>query len=216
MAKECLLCQSSQLQFYYKDEGLTYFQCRQCRIVFLSPDCRLLPETEKARYETHENDPADDRYREFLSRLTTPLMQRVPHPSKGLDFGSGPGPTLSVMMEEKGYGMSVYDPYFSPDTSVLEVAYDFITCTETAEHFYDPLYEFNHIDRMLKPGGWLGVMTEPLVEKEAFGDWYYRKDPTHVCFYSQLTFDWIAKKFHWKYEPFSRSVHFFHKVERYE
>ena len=36
-------------------------------------------------------------------------------------------------------------------------------------------------------------MTQTIPEAEAFADWYYIRDPTHVAFYCQATFEWIAQ-----------------------
>ena len=44
--------------------------------------------------------------------------------------------------------------------------YDFITCTETAEHFVAPRDDFLRLDGMLARGAWLGVMTETLDDWE--------------------------------------------------
>ena len=66
---------------------------------------------------------------------------------------------MQQMMIEDGFEASVYDIYFHPDRSVLDAKYDFITCTETAEHFGDPRGEFDRFDGRLRRGGWLGVMT---------------------------------------------------------
>ena len=30
---------------------------------------------------------------------------------------------------------------------------------------------------------------------ESFTDWYYKRDPTHIAFYGQKTFLWIANEF---------------------
>ena len=63
------------------------------------------------------------------------------------------------MLIQEGFKVSLYDPFFYPSKDVLTNQYDFITCTETVEHFHDPYKEFNILDDLLKPGGWLGVMT---------------------------------------------------------
>ncbi len=169
------------------------------------------PAAEKAHYETHENDREDPRYRAFLGRLATPLVERLPPGARGLDYGSGPGPALSVMLEEQGFPMSLYDPFYAPDAACLERAYDFITCTETAEHFHAPQMEFDRLNTLLKPGGWLGIMTEVFEEEGSFPDWWYRKDPTHVCFYRGETFRWLAGRFGWEWERPGRTVVLFRK-----
>lgn len=84
-------------------------------------------------------------YRRFLARLANPLVERIgAAPLSGLDFGSGLGPTLSVMLTELGYNMAIYDPYFAPNREALEQQYDFVTCTEAIEHFYLPAKEWGY------------------------------------------------------------------------
>ncbi|MEX2353228.1 MAG: class I SAM-dependent methyltransferase, partial [Gammaproteobacteria bacterium] len=115
----------------------------------------------------------------------------------GLDYGSGPGPTLSVMLEERGFVMRNYDPFFADDVDALAGEYDFIACTETVEHFHHPGREFQCFDRLLRPGGWLGIMTGMRDPGTDFADWYYVRDPTHVSFYQMQTMEWLAQHFNW-------------------
>ena len=56
----------------------------------------LSAEDEKARYDLHQNSPNDNRYRQFLNRIFVPMQERIAPESCGMDFGSGPGPTLSI------------------------------------------------------------------------------------------------------------------------
>ncbi|MBW6493648.1 MAG: hypothetical protein K0B16_03650 [Burkholderiaceae bacterium] len=53
---------------------------------------------------------------------------------------------------------------------------------------------------MLKPGGWLTVMTMFQTEDAAFARWQYRRDPTQVVFYRETTFRVIARLHHWRCE----------------
>ncbi|MFA0697998.1 class I SAM-dependent methyltransferase, partial [Vibrio sp. 10N.222.49.C9] len=76
--------------------------------------------------------------RKFLSRVQIPLAERIGSHKQGLDFGCGPGPTLSLMMQEAGHDVDLYDLYYYPDTKVLNKRYDFITATEVIEHLYQP------------------------------------------------------------------------------
>lgn len=207
----CPLCVSHQTVLFYEDKYKKYFRCQNCSLVFLNPSDRLSPDEEKARYEEHNNDSEDPGYREFLSRLFRPMKERLSRGLKGLDYGSGPGPTLSLMFEEEGHSMDIYDPYFAPNEKVFEKKYDFISCTESVEHFFEPAKEFMRFDRLLEEKGLLGVMTQPLVELEAFSTWYYRNDPTHVSFFSEDSLNWVAKKWNWKLENVSEGVYLFHK-----
>lgn len=67
--------------------------------------------------------------------------------------------------------------YFASDESVLSDRYDFIACTEVAEHFYNPAAEFRRIDGLLEPGGWLGLMTGLVDDAMDFANWHYRRGP---------------------------------------
>lgn len=210
----CPLCHSEPIRDFSVVDSKTYWRCDVCHLTFLSPDSYLSPEDELARYLLHENSPEDCRYRQFLSRLTDYLIPKLQPGAQGLDFGSGPGPTLSVMLEEKGFSMNLYDPFFAPNTAPLERTYDFITCTETVEHFYQPAKEFHLFDRLLWCNGWLGIMTEMLESDENFANWWYHREPTHVCFYKQETMEWIATQYGWRVEFPRKNVTLFYKPEK--
>jgi 2-polyprenyl-3-methyl-5-hydroxy-6-metoxy-1,4-benzoquinol methylase len=169
----------------------------------------LSPEKEKARYLTHRNEAGQEGYVAFLTPMVEELLTRVSAGAEGLDFGSGPGPVLAELLRRAGCAMQVYDPYFSPEVSVLDQRYDFVTCTETVEHFHEPGREFARLAALLKPGGWLAVMTRLLGEGEDFPGWWYRNDATHVCFYAEETLSWIAKRHGWRLERPRPTVAFF-------
>jgi SAM-dependent methyltransferase len=145
----------------------------------------------------------------------------------GLDFGCGPGPTLCLLINEampKGsVTISNFDIFYHNDQSLLTPVgdpiissstssssdtkstpsiasgYDFITCTETAEHFFTPLTELTTMNRALKPGGLLALMTEYIpVRQDRFSGWSYIRDPTHVVLFSPATMKWIADHFGWQ------------------
>ena len=101
--------------------------------------------------------------------------------------------------------------HFFPNKEIFKKKYDFITCTETAEHFFNPKKEFDLINSLLNKGGWLGVMTSFLTTSEVFDSWYYRRDPTHVVFYAEETFDVIAQQRNWHCEIITKDVVLFNK-----
>ena len=84
-------------------------------------------------------------------------------------------------------------------------------CTETAEHFYEPNKEFMRLDSLLEKGGWLGVMTNFYNDSIDFEDWYYRKDPTHVVFYTEQTLEVIALMMTWSIEIPANNIVLFKK-----
>ncbi len=190
--RPCPLCRTEGDHFYSDQRTGRYSRCPCCDLIWLDPARRLPPDQEATHYRLHRNSPEDLRYRTFLNQLWAPLKERLEPAATGLDYGSGPGPTLHRMAIENGHPCSPFDPLFCPDQKVLEKRYDFVTCSETAEHFHDPGLQFRKMHRLLHPGGWLGIMTSRLASPEAFANWHYRRDPTHVVFYSCATFEWIA------------------------
>ena len=190
----CPLCRASQGRPFYRDSR-EYFRCPVCTLVFVLPCQFLSSKEEKSVYDLHYNSADDPGYRRFLARLFGPLSQRLAPNSCGLDFGSGPGPTLSVMFEEAGHSMEIYDPFFAPETIALQRKYDFIVASEVVEHLHDPRRELDRLWSCLKPNGLLGIMTKRVIDRDAFSRWHYKNDPTHVCFFSTATFQWLAD--HW-------------------
>ncbi len=110
------------------------------------------------------------------------------------------------MFAEAGYETTVYDPIYAPDPSVLNGQYDFITATEVFEHLRQPSLELEKLFAILKPGGVLGVMTKRIPRKEMFSAWHYIRDPTHICFYAEKTFQWIAAEYHCRLELLASDV----------
>lgn len=188
----CPLCDALQSILFYEDKHRSYLRCEQCALIFVPPAYFLSAQAEKAEYDLHENSPLDAGYRRFLSRLFDPLNERVAPKSFGLDFGSGPGPTLSIMFEEVGHQVSIYDPFYANTPAVFNQTYDFITATEVVEHLHTPRRELDLLWSRLRSGGLLGIMTKLALDQAAFATWHYKADRTHVCFFSHQTFAWVA------------------------
>lgn len=191
----CPLCHTRNSHPFHEDGQRAYLQCRTCDLIHVPSRHRLSREDEKAQYDFHENDPDDPRYRAFLNALFEPMRDRLSPGARGIDFGAGPGPALAAMFREAGFPMAIYDPFYAADRDVLNRTYDFLTCTETAEHFFDPYTEWQRFRQLVRPGGLIGVMTRFRLSDHSFADWRYKDDPTHVCFYSPETFEWIGRRY---------------------
>lgn len=203
----CRLCGGSASSFH-SDRKRFYFRCGTCAYVFADESGLPTPDQARRRYDLHRNDPEDPGYRAFLSRLTVPLLARLKTGASGLDFGCGPGPAVSALLQEAGYSVADYDPIYRPDPALLEARYDFVTCTETAEHFIRPLEDWEKMFSLLKPGGLLAVMTQ-LLDGADFGSWHYKEDITHSGFYSKATVEWLARRFRARCDMLPDSVFFF-------
>ncbi len=189
---KCPICTSSTIVRFHQDKRREYYRCHTCELVFVPREYYLSPQDEKAEYDLHQNSPDDARYRRFLDRLYQPMQERLMPESDGLDFGSGPGPTLSVMFEEAGHHVALYDPFYAPEPLALTRQYDFITASEVVEHLRDPRAELERLWVRLKPGGLLGIVTKRVIDREAFSRWHYKDDMTHISFFSLETFEWLA------------------------
>jgi len=207
----CPLCTGFEVSVCFektdrKNGKRIYYQCGECALVFMDPAFHLSLPAEKAVYDLHRNGPENSGYVRFLKRLADPLSARLPQNACGIDFGCGPGPTLQGIMENRGFRVYNYDPYYFPETVLLERRYDFIACTEVIEHFCRPAKSFVLIDRLLKNSGVFGLMTQLLPQNTAYGEWWYLRDPTHVAVYSDNTFSWIGKRMGWRLEKQENGV----------
>jgi SAM-dependent methyltransferase len=205
MSEACRLCGAQDTELFWRGDKRShhrdFLRCGECDLIFVPDEFLLSPAQERARYELHENDPADEGYRAFLGMLVDEIVPLLTPGARGLDYGSGPTSALVQMLRERGFDMRGYDLYFSPDRDALVGSYDFITCTETVEHFREPLVEFDRMAGALAPGGTLGIMTdmpEGEWDAEQFARWQYTSEETHISFFSPATMSWLARRYGWR------------------
>ena len=212
----CPLCLSENVRHICHDtirfeSERDYYRCIECDLIFVPPDQLLTPVEEKVRYDQHENDPDDPRYLAFLSQLANPMLESIPPQSTGLDFGSGPGPAMQKLFGPFGHSVRLYDPLYNRDPSVFLQTFDFIITSETMEHVSNPRRELLRCWNCLKEGGIFGMMTlrhSPAID---FQNWHYRMDDTHVCFYSDITVQYITTLLHARASFLSERVVLLHK-----
>ena len=208
----CPLCLHAGGRLFHQGRSRIYWSCPQCDLIYVPSQYHVSVETARRRYDTHRNSPDDPGhagYRAFLNRLLTVLVPLLPEGSTGLDFGSGPEPVLSTLLQEEGFQTEIYDPLYANQTTLLEHSYDFVTCTETVEHFTQPRTDWNRLFGLVKSGGWLGGMTQFVTDRSRFPNWYYQRDETHVCFYSGDTFQWLATEYELPVRFYPKSVALF-------
>ncbi len=194
MPQTCTLCRNANLHPFTVSEK-SYFHCFDCGLRFISPKHHLNFTDEHDRYLMHENDADEPGYQTFVKPLVEEVLKKESQKSQGLDFGCGRSSSVSRLLENNGYTLNQFDPFFASDRQVLNQLYDYICACEVVEHFYEPGKEFLNLAKMLKPGGRLYIQTSLVGNETDFANWYYRKDPTHVSFYSRQTCEWIGNHF---------------------
>ncbi|MCB0407048.1 MAG: class I SAM-dependent methyltransferase [Bdellovibrionales bacterium] len=194
----CLLCKSSQLQVATTQDQKQYFFCTKCNYLFLSPFQRLSLDAEKQRYLEHENNLDDPRYLNYLQRTWQQLGLSK---TKGfiLDFGCGPTKGLENLLQESQFEILSYDPIFHPlDFVEHHENIDIVFCSEAIEHMFDPSSIFTIWKQLLKKGGQIILRTAFHPGVEQLEGWWYRLDPTHIGFFNEKTFQWVAQN--WSFE----------------
>jgi hypothetical protein len=207
MNTSCLLCSTSELKWLFTKKFTypfvfqrEYFHCSTCDLLQSNPESWLGLQEEKTRYETHENDPDNFFYQQYLLKLLNPMLEYISiHTTKGLDYGSGPTKGMESLILKKGGHCESYDPLFYPRQNCeLINQFDYILCSEACEHFYNPRQEFNFLNHYLKKNGVLAIRTEFVKDdRKELVQWYYLNDPTHVIFFSTHTWQWLANEMRW-------------------
>jgi len=203
----------------------TFFVCDSCCFIWADPRSYLDETAERLRYGLHNNDRTNVGYVQFLTNileqglLRWKTLHHIDEPAVGaeahlpliLDWGSGPNPVATDLLRERDFQVLSYDPIYGPQLPLTPQSFDIIFCIEVAEHFKNPLQDFNAMLNYLKPGGLLvfhthiipqdvfyaQALAKALAKASAleafFQSWWYKEDPTHVSFYSEQAFKNLAQ-----------------------
>ena len=191
----CLVCNSDTSYFTDTQMEVKTYLCTHCDMIFKDPAGHKDFETQKVRYDLHENHAEDEGYRRYFQQFLDFALAQSKMPVTALDFGCGRSTLLSDMLAKQGVTSEFYDPIYHPDTAYRVKKYDLITSVEVFEHLHDPMAVFEELVSLLSPDGILAIRTELLsAGKEAYLQWYYRRDPTHVVFFAPQTFRVMCEK----------------------
>lgn len=193
---ECPACHHHLAHEFSRDSLRCYLKCDSCSLVYVPRDALVSSADEKKRYEAHENDESDPKYRSYLMNLVELIIPNLKLGNKGLDFGSGKSTLLSTLFMEQGYKVNSYDLYFHPSEELLHEKYDFIILSEVIEHLRDPLQCMNQLKSLLKTNGQIFIKTKFCPEDKAmFDNWFYKRDITHVQFLNDSSFEKLVGPF---------------------
>ena len=200
---KCPLCAYHNTSLLLEADLREYWSCPKCFIIFVPPKFFIPQKEEVRRYLEHDNHLGNEGYVKMFQQKINVIKKECPEIRTILDYGCGYEPVLKAMLEHEGYQVDVYDLNFFPNEKPKN-KYDLVISTETFEHIKNPNKALTHIIPKISNRGYLAVMTRfyPLNNLtlclDSFSKWYYKRDPTHVGFYSQKTFSWIAGKFELK------------------
>ena len=198
MPSNCPLCSHSKVEFLFRQKQFErhFYHCKNCDLRYVQRDETLSLDSQKSRYEKHDNSVRTTGYEKFLRRLVDPLVEYVDKCSHGLDFGSGPYPMLVEILKEDGYSnVESYDPIFANNKNViLDKKYQFVTCCEVIEHMRSLQDDLDSLFSCVDEGGVLIISTAIVTEAVDFQNWYYILDETHVNFFSLKSFEYICAK----------------------
>lgn len=192
----CTICGMATESFTQDIFKVTYHSCPSCEFIFKDEADLVSVEAEHEIYETHENTIENEGYvaylRRFLDHAVFPYADEI---RKVLDFGSGPTPVFSMLLE-RDYGLhaDIYDLFYSPEKIYEGKTYDVVTSIEVVEHLVNPLVQFEIMKKALKKDGVLAVQTQfHPKDVEEFRKWYYMRDRSHIAFYTRKTMEKIAE-----------------------
>lgn len=177
--------------------------CAACELLWVPRSCHLSADAQRARYLNHRNTLDNAEYvRRFEALIAA--WEALPGvgathaapPRRVLDFGCGPGdqPVLVELLRRRGCEAVGYDPLFAPDADRSR-PFDAVFAVEAFEHFCGGIDDVAGAVACVRSGGHLIVSTLFHPGPGAVMDWWYARDPTHVCFYSPRTMARLADRF---------------------
>ncbi|MBN2737576.1 MAG: class I SAM-dependent methyltransferase [Spirochaetales bacterium] len=213
----CPLCSSHTLEKIQAPQKL-YYRCLTCDLIHIDPSHCLAPEEEKIRYGFHNNSLENKGYVDFLMQFIHFIPPELLTPKSAiLDFGCGPTPVLSLLLEQQGLSPTLYDRYFFPETPWRRQKYQLILVHEVIEHIQNPAEYFKTWGQILAPSGRLIIRSHfHPQENSDFLKWWYILDNTHISFFSEKSYDYLEKQGLWTIEESDKkSMIILKKAEQY-
>ncbi len=193
---QCKICQASTSMLNDSKKELYYHRCLSCGFLYLDENFIVDKEREKRQYDMHENSFESLGYvkmfEDFIEKAIVSYEKNI---VTALEFGCGSGPVLAELLSRKGMCVDKYDLYFYPEKVYEGKQYDLITSTEVFEHLKKPMEVLEMLVKHTAPNGYIVLMTKfPPKDDTEFLAWWYRRDPTHISFFTPKSFEVMAEK----------------------
>ncbi len=188
----CIICKSETKTFFDLGVKCTTHHCLECGVISKDIQHHPTQKQELHQYSMHNNSLENRGYVEMFEQFLEFTLANTKEVKTVLDFGSGPTPVLSYLLEKKGFKTTIYDKHFAPKPIVGK--YDLITSTEVFEHLDSPLKTLKKLKSHLNANATISIMTQFHTDRlDFYKQWWYRKDPTHITFFTPHTFQVLAK-----------------------
>ena len=193
---QCKICHADVTLLNDSKKGLSYYRCCSCGFLYLDDKFIVNNEREKSQYAMHKNSFESLGYvkmfEDFIEKAILPYEKDI---NNVLEFGCGSGPVLAELLRRNGLTVDIYDLYFYPEKVYEGKQYDLITSTEVFEHLKNPVEVLKMLVEHTNDHGYIILMTKfPPKEDKAFLAWWYRRDPTHISFFTPKSFEVMAEK----------------------
>ena len=204
----CPVCDSNSRYFFRNRETKRpFFRCEKCLYTFSTEQKPNFEEAKgffKAQWEESPDGGCPDSYPLFYA-----LLESVGRPSlKALDFGCGNGEFIRFL-RNKGIETLGVDPIpvendmkpyvYSTLDELPEKRFDVITAFEVFEHLDRPRDTLSQLLPFLDQNGFVFIATtltnRALTNTRCIPYWLYQKDATHIGFFHERTFEWLAARF---------------------
>ena len=182
----CKICQGMTTSMSDIKKYLDYYRCKNCGFIYLDDALIVNAKSEKAHYDKHENGFESlgyvEMFEKFIDKAIEPYFKNI---ESALEFGCGSGPVLAELLRRKGLKVDQYDLYYFPKKVYEGKKYDLITSTEVFEHLKEPITILKTLVNSLNSRGYIIIMTQfPPSGDRDFLDWWYRRDITHISFFT--------------------------------
>jgi SAM-dependent methyltransferase len=191
---KCKICNTSVEAFEDTELKKTFFYCSACELIFLGKNFYVTQKKEKDQYDHHNNSLENDGYVKMFNDFLDYTLEGQEVKSV-LDFGSGPTPVLAELLKRRDLEVEHFDKFYQPKKVYENKSYDLITSTEVFEHLENPKEILNLLSNHLNPNGIISLMTLfHTNNQEDFLKWWYRRDPTHITFFTPKSIEIMAKE----------------------
>ncbi len=191
VSKVCKICSSATSHIRESRKKLDYYRCQHCGFIYLDDKHIVDSQTEKSHYDKHQNSFESlgyvDIFEKFIDKVIEPYLKNI---ESALEFGCGSGPVLAELLRRKGLEVDQYDLYYFPKKVYEGKKYDLITSTEVFEHLKEPTTILQTLANSINSRGYIVIMTQfPPYHDSDFLNWWYRRDITHISFFTPKSFE---------------------------